>query len=269
MVLSLTRIVECHIFVSVKLINVTMEIQMNQSLSVDCVVFGYGNDSLKVLLVDHYMKNDGKHLLKLPGSMIRNNENLNEAAKRVLFQMVGLRDVNMKQVGIFSDPQRVTQEDLQWINNFHGIETKRVVTMGYYTMVKLNSQTIKATTAAGAHWKKIDSIQSLALDHKLILSDALTLLYREFIQSPIVFELLPKKFVLSELQNIYSNILGVEIDKRNFRKKILSTGFIIPTGEKEVGVAHKPAMFFTFSRTAYNKALKTKSKTNFINNWIY
>ena len=125
------------------------------------------------------------------------------------------------------------------------------------------------TTAKGAQWVDVDSIQRLAMDHKQMLTSALSVLCREMLQSPVAFELLPRKFTIRALQNLYSAVLGIEIDNRNFRKKILSSGFLTPTAEKEQGVAHKPARYYMFNRNAYRKAVREKLKLGFINNWKY
>lgn len=248
-----------------------MTVQMNLSLSMDCVVFGFNGKTLKVLLIERRYYKPDSHLdpLKLPGSMILENETLPEAAYRVLEEATGLKDVYLKQMEIFSDPQRVSGEELEWINRYHGIRSERVVTVGYYALVKLDHRTIAYTTAKGAQWVDVDSIQRLAMDHKQILSAALRHLCREMLQSPVAFELLPRKFTIRMLQNLYSAVLGIEIDNRNFRKKILSSGFLTPTSEKEQGVAHKPAQYYTFNKNAYKKAVKEKLKLGFINNWKY
>lgn len=248
-----------------------MSLQMNQSLSVDCVVFGFNGKTLKVLLIERRYNKPESHLdpLKLPGAMILENETLPEAAYRVLEEATGLKDVYLKQMDIFSDPRRVSGEELEWINRFHGIHSERVVTVGYYALVKLDSRMVAYTTAKGAQWVDVDSIQRLAMDHKQILSAALRHLCREMLQSPVAFELLPRKFTIRALQNLYSAVLGIEIDNRNFRKKILASGFLTPTNEKEQGVAHKPARYYMFNRSAYRRAVKEKLKLGFINNWKY
>lgn len=248
-----------------------MSIQMNQSLSVDCAVFGFDGQSLKVLLVERNYGMDDTRLqrLKLPGSMIQENETLPEAAYRVLESTTGLRNVYLKQMDIFSDPNRVSGEELKWINAYHGIHTVRVVTVGYYALVKLEPRIINYTTAKGAQWVNVEAIQRLAMDHIQILSTALRLLCREMLQSPVAFELLPRNFTIRQLQTLYSAVLGIEIDNRNFRKKILSSGFLTPTAEYEQGVAHKPARYYTFNKRAYSKALKEKLRLSFINNWRY
>ncbi len=248
-----------------------MSIQMNQSLSVDCAVFGFNGQALKVLLIERRYWQSDTHLdrLKLPGAMILENETLPEAAYRVLAEATGLRNLYLKQMDIFSDPRRVSGEELEWINRYHGIQTDRVVTVGYYALVKLDARTIAYTTAKGAQWVEVESIQRLAMDHKRILAAALSHLCREMLQSPVAFELLPRKFTIRELQTLYSAVLGIEIDNRNFRKKILTSGFLTPTSEYEQGVAHKPAQYYTFNKSAYEKALKEKLRLGFINNWRY
>ena len=189
-----------------------MSIQTNQSLSVDCAVFGFNGTTLKVLLIERrYYKPDTRlDPLKLPGAMILENETLPEAAYRVLEEATGLKNVYLKQMEIFSDPNRVSGEELEWINRYHGIHSERVVTVGYYALVKLDSRMVAYTTAKGAQWVDVDSIQRLAMDHKQILTSALSVLCREMLQSPVAFELLPRKFTIRALQNLYSATYGRE-----------------------------------------------------------
>lgn len=242
-----------------------MPVQTNQSLSVDCAVFGFDGETLKALLierpVDHTLDR-----LKLPGSMILENETLPEAAYRVLEEATGLRkrDIYLKQMEIFSDPDRVSGDELEWIRRKHRIQTDRVVTVGYYALLKLESSIIAYTSTKGAQWVEVEAIQRLAMDHKQILSTALGHLCREMQQSPIAFELLPRRFTIRALQRLFEATLGIEIDNRNFRKKMLSSGFLLPTGDKEQGVAHKPAAFYTFDRSAYRRAVKDKLRMNWV-----
>lgn len=248
-----------------------MSVQTNQSLSVDCAVFGFDGKSLKVLLVERRDYDPQAHLdrLKLPGAMIQENETLPRAASRVLAEATGLREIYLQQMEIFSDPDRVTGEELEWINRYHGIRTERVVTVGYYALVKLDRRMVAYTADKRAQWVEVESIQRLAMDHKQILSAALSHLCRDIQQSPAAFELLPRKFTVRQLQNLYSAVLGIEIDNRNFRKKILASGFLQPTGEREQGVAHKPALYYLFDKAAYKRAVKAKLRLGFINNWRY
>ncbi len=238
-----------------------MQVQTNHSLSVDCVVFGFDGKSLKALLVERrYMPHlpNAEREYKLPGSMILEAETLPDAASRVLAEMTSLNNVYLRQTHIFSNPDRVVGDELRWINEYHGVNAQRVVTVGYYALVKLDAQVIEHTTSNGAHWAVIDEIKHLAMDHKEILADALDMLCDHIATTPIAFELLPRRFTIRQLQTIYSAILGVEIDNRNFRKKVLNSGYLIPTGKKERGVAHKPAEFYTFNKGAFNKAVTNK-----------
>ena len=246
-------------------------VKLNHSLSVDCVIFGFDGQNLKVLLVERSGSpiSTSRSNLKLPGRMIFENEELDISAYKTLSETTGLSNFFLKQLQIFSDPHRVTQLELEWINNHHNIRTDRVVTVAYYGFVKLDSSIIRTTSSHGAFWSSVDSVKNLAMDHKKILAVALEQLCQQMVSSAVAFELLPKKFTIRELQNLYSAVLGVEIDNRNFRKKMLSSGFLNPTGEKQKGVAHKPAEFYTFNKKAYQKSVRDRSKLNFIASWRF
>ncbi len=230
-----------------------MTVETNHSLSVDCVIFGYDNEGLKVLLVEQKQRYDQKIRFKLPGSMILEDETIPEAAQRVLLESTGLERVYLKQTNIFSDPNRVEGEELEWIARSHNITTRRVVTVGLYALVRITGHTIRHTRRKGAVWHLYESIPKLAMDHTEILKHARGILRRDFEYSPIAFELLPRKFTIRELHDLYSAVMGVELDKRNFRKKILKSEIVKPTGERQSGVAHKPAEFYTFNKTLFEK----------------
>lgn len=134
-------------------------------------------------------------------------------------------------------------EELRWLNEYYGVHTGRVVTVGYYALVKLNEALIASAAAEHAQWVGVERVTRLAMDHKQIMARALETLGRQLMVEPIAFELLPRKFTLRQLQVLYEAILGIEIDNRNFRKKVLSSGYLRETGEREKHVAHKPAMF--------------------------
>lgn len=230
-------------------------VQTNSAISVDCVIFGFDGVNLKVLLVRRRSADPLYHdkELKLPGAMIRENETLPEAASRVLETTTGLKGLYLKQTSIFSDPYRVNQSELKWICQYHGIDTDRVVTVGYYALVKLDTCTIDYTRRQGAVWKSVDDIHHLIMDHIDILSDALTVLQKEILWSPIAFKLLPKRFTVRQFQNLLEAIFGVEIDNRNFRKKLFSSGILIETEEYEKHVNHKPARLYQFNKAMFNK----------------
>lgn len=239
---------------------------INSSISVDCVVFGFDGTALNVLLIRRNSAGEfcAEHDYKLPGSMIYEDETLAQAADRVLEQMTGIGDIFLRQLHVFSDPLRVQGSELEWLNNFYSINTTRVVTVAYYSLVKLSNKIILYTKQKRARWVDVQSIRQLGLDHKRIVMKALETLSHEITQSPIAFELLPKKFTIRELQNLYEAVLGIEIDNRNFRKKIIASGYLTPTSEKQTGVAHKPAQYFIFNKTKYDREQKAKFRLNFI-----
>ncbi len=223
----------------------------NSSISVDCVILGFSGTELKLLLIKK--NEDNSQLLKLPGSMIYNDEDVEVAAYRVLERRTGISQLYLKQLEVFSAPDRIKGDDLQWINNRYNLSTDRVVTVAYYSLLKLDQELEQFTNSKGAQWHSIEAIKRLALDHKEITVKALDSISKEFIHSPIAFELLPPKFTIRQLQLLYEAVLGVELDNRNFRKKISKLGYLTQTTEKEVGVAHKPAFYYTFNRSMYDK----------------
>lgn len=230
-------------------------VQTNSAISVDCVIFGFDGVNIKVLLVRRRSADPLYHdnELKLPGAMIRENETLPEAASRVLETSTGLKDLYLKQTSIFSDPERVDRNELQWICRYHGIKTDRVVTVGYYALVKLDPGMVNYTKRQGAVWMNVDDIHHLIMDHMDILSDALTVLQKDFLWSPIAFQLLPKKFTVRQLQNLLEAVFGIELDNRNFRKKLFSSDILTETEEFEKHVNHKPARLYQLNKTLFNK----------------
>lgn len=238
-----------------------MTIETNHSLSVDCVIFGFNGIQLKVLLIE---SRESEHRKKLPGGMILENETLPAAAERALCDLTDLSGIFLRQASIYSDPNRVESGDLKWINRNHGVNSHRVVTVGYYALLKLNTATIRHTSSRGAYWCPVEGVGELMMDHNIILKDTLKRLKAEIVSSPIAFELLPKHFTIRALQDLYSAVLGIEIDKRNFRRKILNSGLLTPTGKREVGVAHKPAEYFVFNHAEYKKRIKRDLKLAFL-----
>lgn len=239
-------------------------VQTNSAISVDCVIFGFSGADLKVLLVRRRTADPLYHdkELKLPGAMIHENETLPQAASRVLENATGLKGLYLKQTTIFSDPYRVDANELEWICQYHGIITDRVVTVGYYALVKLDKGIEDFTRRKGAIWKNVDEVHHLIMDHMDILSDALTALQKDILWSDIAFRMLPRKFTVRQLQNLFEAVFGIEIDNRNFRKKLMSAGILAETDEMEKNVNHKPARLYTLNRSAFGK--KKDNKVNLI-----
>ena len=222
-------------------------------ISVDCVVFGFDEDELKVLLIEQKQP-DGKSAIKLqkavPGDLVDENESLDQAAQRILLELTSLKGIYLKQFHAFGDPDRVSGlKDRDWLRSFRTHPERRVITIGYYSLVKMDDFNPQAASfAAKAQWVDVYKIPSLAFDHNNIVDQALQVLRHELMADHIGFELLPEKFTLSQLQKLYEIILDKKLDKRNFRKNIMGTDTVTPLEEKQSGVYHKPAQLFKVKR---------------------
>ncbi len=211
-------------------------------MTVDGVVFGFDEGELKVLLIQRGLE-PFKGKWALPGGFVRVDETLDDAARRELVEETGLANVFLEQLYTFGTVKRDPRE--------------RVVSVAYYALVKLSDHKAKAATdAAEAKWFPVSQIPKLAFDHADILAMALTRLQGKVRYQPIGFELLPPKFTLSDLQHLYEAILGTELDKRNFRKKVLSFGLLVPLNETQMAGRHRPAQLFRFDADKYEKLKK-------------
>lgn len=233
---------------------------LNPHVSVDCVIFGFGFEELKVLLIERGLPDDGglgaaKPTLMLPGDLIYDNENLDQSAMRVLKALTSLENIYLEQFAAFGEPARVRrEEDLAWLRSMREDPEARVITVGYYSLVRLDKfKPAPAYYARSADWYPVSSVPELAFDHNAILDAALARLKNKARVEPIGFELLPQKFTLSQLQKLYEAILGIPLDKRNFRRKIMSRGFLTELQEKQQGVPHKPAMLYQFDAAQYER----------------
>lgn len=238
-----------------------------QAVSVDCVVFGFDaeNKTLKVALTrteESEAESDAIH--KLIGSLVKNDEDIKSAMMRILLEKIGLKSIYIRQMAVFSDPDRVTGDGLEWINQRYGVNTCRVITVAYYSLVKLTEPLKRYCETTGVDWIDLNKVRYLAFDHQRILVEAIDYLTKSFLHEPVAFEFLPRKFTIRELRELYTTVLNIDIDDRNFRKKILTSGLIDPTSEKEVGVKHKPAEYYTFNRKRYEKEHK-RMRLNLIN----
>lgn len=233
---------------------------LNPHVSVDCVVFGFNECKLKVLLIDRERIPKSRlkgHNLKLPGSLISEAEDLDISAARTLRDLTGLNNnIFLKQFGVFSAPNRLSPpEDLDWLRKTSGLKVDRVVTVAYYSLIKIS----ESNTTERTIWIPVDEIPVLIFDHNQIIIKALDALRREIRTEPLCFELLPKKFTIRQMQNLYEAILGEKLDNRNFRKKIKPLEFLMPLREKEKEVNHKPAQLYKFDRRLYEKHRKVVS----------
>ncbi len=209
------------------------------ALAVDCVVFGMDEEDLKVLLIQRDLEPFRGHWA-LPGGFVHMDEALEDAARRELLEETGLERVFLEQLFTFGQVDRDPRD--------------RVVSVAYFALVKLGDHKVRAATdAREAAWFSVWDTPSLAFDHERILQTALARLKGKVRYQPIGFELLPAKFTLSQLQRLYEKILERELDKRNFRKKVLAMDFIVELDEVEEDVAHRAARLYRFDRKKYQQ----------------
>ncbi len=230
--------------------------ELNPNVSVDCVIFGFDLERLTVLLIDRggNTKNIGPRLA-LPGNLIYNNENIDQAANRVLEELTGLKDIYLEQVGAFGDPNRICKDsDREWLQSIRAEPEARVITVAYFTLVKMPDYAPQASSfAKTAGWASVNQINELAFDHFEILQDAKEKLKQKIKIQPIGFNLLPEKFTLSQLHRLYESILEKPLDKRNFRRKIQKLDIVTSLKEKQRGVPHKPSQLFKFNEVRYQE----------------
>jgi len=256
--------------------------ELNPQLSVDCVIFGFTGEHLKVLLIE---RNDqAAHVLpeskpakkgslnkksipnksKLPGDLIHLGEDLDEAAKRILFELTGLKDIFLHQFSVFGNPGRTSNtEDREWLEAISGLTIKRVVTTAYFSLVEINNSSSKNELTHNASWHDIKQLPPLTFDHEEIILAGLESLRKEIRFEPICFKLLPEKFTIRQIQTLYEVILDQALDNRNFRKKLLKADYIEPLNIKQRGVAHKPAMYYHFNEQKYEESRKDILQYNF------
>lgn len=222
-------------------------------VSVDLVIFGFDSLRLKVLLVHRQSPGFTTSRYTLPGDLVEANRDLDDTSRNVLHDATGLSDIYLEQFHTFGGLHRLAkEEDRRWMREHNQADISRVITVGYYSLINVNHHELKpGSFAKDASWVDLAELPDLAFDHNQLIDHALHSLRRRLQLEPIGFELLPERFTLRELQTLYEAILGTEMDKRNFRKKIQKHDYLIPLNEKEKGVAHKPAQFFRFDKARY------------------
>jgi len=232
--------------------------KVNPNVSIDCVIFGFEDNDLKVLLIEREQPKTAKDAvnLALPGNLIFEDEGLDAAAERVLKELTNLDEIFLEQFKTFGDPLRLTkQDDKEWLNSIRAIPEARVITVAYYSLVKISQYNPSASGfAKRTSWCSVSEVPQLAFDHNEIFQEALKQLKSRIYRRPLVFKLLPKYFSLAELQSVYEVILQSSLDKRNFRRKALSSGFISETKFKQTGVPHKPAKLYAFDSKGFESA---------------
>ena len=229
----------------------------NNHISVDCVVIGFDGERLKVLLIRRAVEEEGKvfHDMKLPGSLIYMDEDLDGAAKRVLNELTGLKNVRLMQFKAFGSKDRTKDpKDIHWLERAMRSKVERIVTIAYVSLVKIDRNMNQELDNHQACWVALPDVKALAFDHNLIIKEAMVHIrqYVEFNPSAL-FDLLPRKFTALQLRTLYELIYERPFDVRNFHKKIMQMKYVVPLDEKERGVAHRAARYYRFDRKEYNK----------------
>ncbi|WP_405604755.1 NrtR DNA-binding winged helix domain-containing protein [Polaribacter sp. Asnod1-A03] len=235
-----------------------MKNKLIDNISVDCVVFGYDTNtkSLNVLLINRYLESKSNNEILvddyvLTGYHVYEDETLDESAARVLEELTGLKNIYKKQFKSFGDPNRLMNDkDLIWVKNEDF--NFRTITIAYYFLLKTEDVAVDKNKYK-AKWFPVNNLPELGFDHKQIILEAYEDLKNKCLQEPIIFELLPDKFTINDVQDLYQSILSIEIDNRNFRRKLINKKYIIPLDEKQVGVSKRPAQLYMFSKDIYDK----------------
>ena len=209
----------------------------NIAISVDCVIFCYDSKELKVLLIKSDLE-EFSGLYSLLGDLVRPDEDLDSASYRILQERTGMKDVYLQQVHTFGSIGRHP--------------SGRVITTAYYSLIDAKHQKLKLNNN-DLNWLPVRSLKKLAFDHKEIVDTCLTRLREQVMDQPVIFNLLPEKFSLRELQELYQAILAVELDRRNFRKKIAVKDWLLDLNEMESDVPHRPGKLYALKSEVKGK----------------
>ena len=224
--------------------------EFSVALSVDCVVFGYDDDDkdLKILLIRSETR-EYKGQWSLLGDLVFPQEDLNAAAVRILKKRTGMENIYLEQVQAFGTPDRHPRG--------------RVVTIAYYSLIRIKDYSLNVEKLdLEARWHSIQDIAQLAFDHTEILSTCYEQLKKGLKERPVGFSMLPKKFSLRQLQNLYEIVLDIEVDRRNFRRKLRSHNILVELSEIQEGVTHRPAKLYAFDNSKYQQLLKAGKTFN-------
>lgn len=214
------------------------------SFSLDCVIFGFKEGKIHVLLIKRTME-PYKNNWAVPGDLVYPDEDLPDAAQRILFELTKLSDIEMYQSHTFGNPKRHPQG--------------RFISNAYFALIRIPDFSVEAASWSEAiQWTAVDELPELAFDHNLIINSTYELLKNKLRNEPICFDILPERFTLNELQQLYEFAFETEMDKANFRKKIQHIP-LISNNEKQENVKHRPAKLFSFDSQTYRKKIRTSN----------
>lgn len=210
-------------------------------LAVDCIIFGFDKENLKILLIKRNFEPE-KGKWSLIGGFLKKTENLDQAAVRVLHTLTGLSDIYMEQLYTHSKIDRDPGQ--------------RTISVSYYALIDVESHKFDGIQIDSARWFELNEAPDLIFDHNEMVQRAIARLRRRAMTKPIGFELLPEKFTMRQLQNLYESILDKKLDKRNFINKINSLDVLIKLDEKDMSVSRKGAYLYVFDKEKYRKKVE-------------
>lgn len=207
-------------------------------VSVDCIIFGFDEGELKILIGKRKM-DPGRDQWSLYGGFIHDDESVDDAANRVLFQLTGLRNIYMRQVGAFGNVDHDPGE--------------RVISIAYYALINVKDYDSNLQEEHGLKWVPVNDLPQMYSDHNTMVAKAHKMMQRKISHEPISFNLLPKLFTLTQLQKLYEAVCGEKVDKRNFRKRIKEMDFIEKTELIDKTSSKRGAYLYRFNKMAYNE----------------
>lgn len=218
-------------------------------VALDCIIFGYDGEHLKILLIKRAIE-PAKDLWSLMGGFIKPNENLYHAAERILYDLTGLKEVYLEQLKAYGEPDR---------DPF-----SRTISIAYFALIDINKYKEQINRQYQAEWFLINEAPTLIFDHDKMVEKAKNRIRYKAAFHPILFELLPKKFTIPQLQNLYEQVYNTKIDNRNFIRKVNSTGLLIRLAEKDKLNSKRGAFYYKLDLNKYKA--KFQSFINFIPN---
>lgn len=218
--------------------------------SIDCVILSFYKGKLKILLNKFNLSG----YWALPGGFMLKHEDAGQAACRILKSRTGLSDIFLKQFYLFSDPQRtIMEQNICFVNQYATTEEegkwllRRFVSLGYYALVRYEDVELPAIEGEISQWHDINCLPKLYSDHQTIIEKSIERIKNILPVFPVVYNLLPEKFTMSELRKVYEGFLGTMLDRRNFQRKVFSEGYIVPLNEKKSAKTYNPAKLYSFN----------------------
>ena len=240
-----------------------MDFRKRDNVSVDCVIFGLDSDGLNILLRKRKLNmfNDNYPVIDdwmITGGRVFISKTLEESANIIFEQITGIKVFNRIQFHTYGNPFRLkSDKDLLWVRS-HGVKRQSMTIAYYFTQPKdsidVNDDEFR--------WFSLKSLPELGFDHQKIINDAHEDLKQKIMVEPVIFDLMSNKFTLNELQLAFESVLEVEVDNRNFRKKVLNKSYIVPLNETKKGNAKKPSKLYVFSRDVYDKVTEKEHIIN-------